>query len=46
MAARGFAIPINMAKNIMHSLIGTGQVTRGWLGVAIQPRANPPTHTM
>jgi serine protease Do len=33
----GFAIPINMAKNIMHSLIGTGHVTRGWLGVAIQP---------
>jgi serine protease Do len=32
----GFAIPINMAKTVMHSLIGTGHVTRGWLGIAIQ----------
>ncbi len=32
----GFAIPINMAKSIMNSLIKTGQVVRGWLGVAIQ----------
>lgn len=33
----GFAIPINMAKNIMDSLITTGKVVRGWLGVMIQP---------
>lgn len=33
----GFAIPISMAKSIMESLIGTGTVTRGWLGVGIQP---------
>jgi serine protease Do len=33
----GFAIPINMAKNVMNSLIEKGQVVRGWLGVAIQP---------
>ena len=33
----GFAIPINMAKSIMESLIGKGKVTRGWLGVSIQP---------
>jgi serine protease Do len=32
----GFAIPIDMAKTVMKSLIGTGHVTRGWLGVAIQ----------
>lgn len=32
----GFAIPINMAKSIMDSLIESGQVVRGWLGVAIQ----------
>jgi serine protease Do len=32
----GFAIPINMAKTVMKSLIETGKVTRGWLGVAIQ----------
>jgi serine protease Do len=33
----GFAIPINMAKQIMAQLIKTGKVTRGWLGVYIQP---------
>ncbi len=32
----GFAIPINMAKQIMAQLIKTGKVTRGWLGVHIQ----------
>ncbi|MEZ4753822.1 MAG: DegQ family serine endoprotease [Bdellovibrionota bacterium] len=32
----GFAIPSDMAKRIMHSLIKDGQVTRGWLGVGIQ----------
>ena len=33
----GFAIPINMAKSIMDSLIKHGQVVRGWLGLSIQP---------
>jgi serine protease Do len=33
----GFAIPANMAKTIMDSLIKNGQVVRGWLGVGIQP---------
>jgi serine protease Do len=33
----GFAIPINLAKEIMHQLIKEGEVTRGWLGVVIQP---------
>ncbi len=32
----GFAIPIDMAKNIMESLITNGRVVRGWLGVVIQ----------
>jgi serine protease Do len=32
----GFAIPINMAKLVMDSLISKGKVTRGWLGVGIQ----------
>lgn len=30
----GFAIPINLASNIMHSLIETGTVSRGYLGVS------------
>ncbi|MBN1128216.1 MAG: DegQ family serine endoprotease [Chitinispirillaceae bacterium] len=32
----GFAIPINMARQIMEDLIYEGKVTRGWLGVMIQ----------
>jgi serine protease Do len=31
----GFAIPSNMAKNVMISLIQTGEVRRGYLGVSI-----------
>ena len=33
----GFAIPVNMAKGIISQLREKGKVTRGWLGVAIQP---------
>ncbi len=33
----GFAIPSNMAKVVMESLIEKGKVVRGWLGVYIQP---------
>jgi len=32
----GFAIPINLAKGIITQLKSEGEVTRGWLGVAIQ----------
>jgi serine protease Do len=32
----GFAIPSNMVKSVMDSLIKTGKVVRGWLGVSIQ----------
>lgn len=32
----GFAIPINLAKGILEQLKSRGEVTRGWLGVAIQ----------
>jgi serine protease Do len=31
----GFAVAINMAKEILPQLRSTGKVTRGWLGVAI-----------
>jgi serine protease Do len=33
----GFAIPINMAKRAMESLVKTGKVTRGFLGATIGP---------
>ena len=33
----GFAIPSNMAKQVMEQLLTQGRVTRGWLGVGIQP---------
>lgn len=32
----GFAIPINMAKEVLPQLISKGTVSRGWLGVAIR----------
>lgn len=32
----GFAIPSNMAKSVMESLLKYGKVIRGWLGVMIQ----------
>jgi serine protease Do len=33
----GFAIPVNMAKNVINQLKTHGTVVRGWLGVMIQP---------
>ena len=33
----GFAIPSKVAKNTVAQLIKNGSVTRGWLGVSIQP---------
>jgi len=33
----GFAVPINLAKTILPQLREKGSVTRGWLGVAVQP---------
>ncbi|HEX2056120.1 MAG TPA: DegQ family serine endoprotease [Nitrospiraceae bacterium] len=32
----GFAIPSNMARSVMNSLLKHGKVVRGWLGVSIQ----------
>lgn len=33
----GFAVPVNMAKQIMDDLIKHGEVRRGWIGVTVQP---------
>lgn len=32
----GFAVPVNMLKNIINKL-KSGKVTRGWLGISLQP---------
>ena len=32
----GFAVPINLAKNVVEQLKEKGKVVRGWLGVSIQ----------
>ncbi len=32
----GFAVPVNLAKNVMDQLIKDGRVSRAWLGVGIQ----------
>src|SRR5437667_320421 len=33
----GFAIPANLVKRVTAPLIDRGKVTRGWIGVALQP---------
>lgn len=33
----GFAVPINLAKEILPELNEKGRVTRGWLGIGVQP---------
>jgi serine protease Do len=33
----GFAIPASMAKRVSTQLLANGKVTRGWLGVMLQP---------
>jgi serine protease Do len=37
----GFAVPINMARYAMERLIGDGKVTRGYLGLWLQPEMTP-----
>jgi serine protease Do len=36
-AGVGFSVPINVAKEILPQLRQKGKVTRGWMGVSIQP---------
>ena len=33
----GFAVPGNMAHSVVESLLRTGQVVRGWLGITMRP---------
>jgi serine protease Do len=33
----GFAVPINMARQVMERIMEDGRVVRGWLGITIQP---------
>ncbi len=33
----GFAIPVNLAAEVMQEIIKNGRVVRGWLGVEVQP---------
>ena len=33
----GFAVPINLAKSVLERIVDDGKVTRGFLGVMIQP---------
>jgi len=37
----GFAVPINLARYAMERLISEGKVTRGYLGVILQPDMTP-----
>ena len=39
----GFAIPTETVENVMNSLIKTGRVSRGWLGIELQGRVKDPT---
>jgi len=35
-----FAIPANMAKSVVRSILTTGHVVRGWIGVTFKPLTN------
>jgi serine protease Do len=37
----GFAVPVNLARYVMDRLIGDGKVTRGYLGLRLQPEVSP-----
>jgi serine protease Do len=40
-AGIGFAVPVNLARGVMERLISSGTVTRGYLGVGLQPEITP-----
>ena len=37
----GFAVPINMARQVMDQLVTRGRLNRGYLGVAVQELTPP-----
>jgi serine protease Do len=37
----GFAVPVSMARFVMERLISEGKVTRGYLGLGLQPEMTP-----
>ena len=37
----GFAIPVDMVKSVIESLVSDGRVVRGWLGVYIRDLDEP-----
>ncbi len=41
----GFAIPISTASEVLKSIIATGTVTRGWIGVELQNIYSEQNHT-
>ena len=37
----GFAVPANLARNVLERLVKTGKLTRGYIGVRLQPEITP-----
>ncbi|MGD9966958.1 MAG: Do family serine endopeptidase [Hyphomonadaceae bacterium] len=42
----GFAIPANTANGIVRQLLSSGRVSRGWIGVSIQPLDEDIAHSL
>jgi serine protease Do len=40
-AGVGFAVPVNLARMVMERLVKFGKVTRGYLGIGLQPEITP-----
>ena len=40
-AGVGFAIPINLARSVLESITTDGKISRGYLGVTLQPEITP-----
>ena len=40
-AGVGFAVPVNLARSVLERIVADGKVTRGYLGIAMQPEITP-----